>query len=126
MRILIFLLASVYFLTAWPVSIKTEYDPKVHIYPQIDLTASAYPNEGIMLNWNTKSEENLIGFEIQRKIETEHFQSVGFVPAFGDQNGHHYTFIDQVNGSTEVIYRMKIVLEQSEILSQEFKIHLPR
>ncbi|MDQ7054560.1 MAG: hypothetical protein Q9P14_17360 [candidate division KSB1 bacterium] len=123
MRILIFLLASVYFLTAWPVSIKTEYDSSMSVYPQIKMEARLFGEDGILLTWETKFEEDVLGFEIQRKTDGGMYETRAFVPAFADFEGHTYEYIDQLQAGELPIYRIKVVYQsqsEKELISPEF------
>ncbi len=123
MRIVIFLLASVYFLTAWPVSIKTEYDSSMSVYPQIKMEARLFGEDGILLTWETKFEADILGFEIQRKLDGGGFETRAFVPAFADLEGHTYEYIDQLQAGELPIYRIKVVYQsqsEKELISPEF------
>jgi hypothetical protein len=67
-------------------------------------------NNRIILQWNTSSEVNVAGFQIQRSTDGRTFFDIGFLHAQGQGSG--YTFIDdsiiaKVSGR-EYYYRLKI------------------
>jgi hypothetical protein len=92
----------------------------------VELTSfTATSNESsVSLNWETSTEKNNQGFEIQRKSEDE-FITVGFVPGYGTTTEtKQYSYIDKnlENGVYE--YRLKQIdfngtYEYSEILGVE-------
>ncbi len=123
MRVAIFLLASVYFLTAWPVSIKTEYDSAMSVYPQIQMEARRFGDDGILLTWRTEFEQNVLGFEIQRRAQNGVFETRAFVPAFADFEGHKYEYIDQLTEDAIPVYRIKVIYQsqnEKDLISPEF------
>ena len=62
----------------------------------------------VVLNWQTASETNNYGFEVQRKFESEKFEKIGFVKGAGTTNElHSYSFIDTDIGAGEYNYRLK-------------------
>jgi hypothetical protein len=66
----------------------------------------------VVLNWNTASEENNMGFEIQRSFDAANFESIGFV--YSKENGNSrselaYNYNDgQLTKSTQY-YRLRQV-----------------
>jgi len=123
MKKLIFLLASAYFLAAQPVSIKTEYDSSVSVYPQIEMQAQRYGEDAILLKWATKVEDQILGFDIQRKTRDGEYQSLGFVPAFADLQGHEYEYVDAVKASEQPVYRLRVIFQSpgaEALVSPEF------
>lgn len=62
----------------------------------------------IILNWDTATELNNQGFEVERSFDNENFETLGFVPGFGSiTEARHYTFeIDEVPSQTQ-FYRLK-------------------
>ncbi|GIV45869.1 MAG: hypothetical protein KatS3mg036_0687 [Ignavibacterium sp.] len=64
-------------------------------------------NENVELNWNTATETNNQGFEIQRSNGGA-FEVVGYVPGFGTTTEHKsYTFTDKNVKSGKYTYRLK-------------------
>jgi 3-phytase len=60
------------------------------------------------LHWQTSSETNNLGFEIQRSKEENNFVKIGFVPGYGTSSERHtYYFIDDSNLLGKVAYRLK-------------------
>ena len=61
------------------------------------------------LNWETATEVNNYGFEIQRKTEDGEWQKIGFVEGHGNSNSpKYYSFIDvSVTRSGKYYYRLK-------------------
>ncbi len=78
----------------------------------VELTSFSYDiNEnGINLNWNTATELNNNGFEIQRSFDGSDFSTIGFVKGHGTSSEeHNYTYIDNPgsNGAVTLYYRLK-------------------
>ena len=62
----------------------------------------------IMLNWQTLSENNNRGFEIERSADGYSFDSIAFVPTLSvDGKGANYTFTDMPSGAGKSYYRLK-------------------
>ncbi|MCH7965016.1 MAG: T9SS type A sorting domain-containing protein [Bacteroidetes bacterium] len=63
----------------------------------------------VILNWNTETEVNNYGFEIQRSIQTGKWDLLGFVEGHGNSNSlKEYSFTDaEVNSSGIYYYRLK-------------------
>lgn len=78
------------------------------------------------LKWQTSSETNNLGFEIQRSEMQNGFIKIGFVPGFGTSSEYHsYRFIDESNLFGTVYYRLKQIdldgsTEFSETVEVEF------
>lgn len=69
-------------------------------------------NEGVVLTWETESERNNFGFEIQRSRSDESWVKIGFVEGRGTTILHQeYRFIDQSlkgkNKNEDIRYRLK-------------------
>ncbi len=63
----------------------------------------------ILLSWQTATELNNYGFEIQRSINKNNFVKVGFVKGFGTKSETQvYSFVDK-NVSGKIYYRLKQV-----------------
>jgi len=63
----------------------------------------------ILLNWQTATEVNNYGFEIERKIfETVNWENIGFVEGHGNSNSpKDYSFVDANPQRSELSYRLK-------------------
>ncbi|MGB5850337.1 MAG: T9SS type A sorting domain-containing protein [Ignavibacteriaceae bacterium] len=63
----------------------------------------------IILNWLTATEVNNYGFEIQRSVQTDKWEVLGFVEGHGNSNSpKEYSFTDaEVNSSGIYYYRLK-------------------
>jgi hypothetical protein len=76
----------------------------------ISFTAVA-GNDKITLNWETATEVNNRGFEIERKINSG-WATVGFKEGYGTSTDKHsYSFVDNISGvsSQTIYYRLKQV-----------------
>ena len=70
-------------------------------------TANSSANK-ITLSWETATEINNLGFEIQRSNNNSGFVTVGFVKGFGTTTElHSYSYIDNISG--KFYYRLKQV-----------------
>ena len=73
-------------------------------------TASVNLNN-INLNWNTSTEVNNNGFEVERKADENNssWSKIGFVQGYGNSNSpKEYSFIDKnLTGGTKFTYRLK-------------------
>lgn len=65
-------------------------------------------NNQVILNWNTATELNNYGFEIERSLDNNNFEKIGFVPGFGTTTEQKsYTFrVTEVPAATQY-YRLK-------------------
>ncbi len=64
----------------------------------------------VVLNWETATEVNNQGFEIERKTETSEFRTVGFVEGYGTTSEpRSYSFIDKTADNGINYYRLKQV-----------------
>ncbi len=66
----------------------------------------------VLLDWETATENNNYGFDIERKIKdalnTERWINIGFVTGNGNSNSPvHYNFIDQDVQAGKYLYRLK-------------------
>ncbi|MCW9065893.1 MAG: T9SS type A sorting domain-containing protein, partial [Ignavibacteriaceae bacterium] len=81
-------------------------------YIPVELTSftASLNNNNVTLNWNTATELNNKGFEIERTVTslTQSWLSIGFVPGFGTTTEPHtYSFIDSDLESGKYLYRLK-------------------
>jgi len=72
-------------------------------------TFSANVNgNNVNLSWETATEVNNYGFNIERKTETRGWNKVDFVEGHGNSNSvKHYSFTDNVSLSGKYFYRLK-------------------
>jgi hypothetical protein len=81
----------------------------------------------IDLSWITATETNNSGFEIERKINNDNWESIGFVEGQGTTTeSQHYTFVDNDVNPGKYQYRLKQIdydgtFEYSDII--EVEIH---
>ena len=71
----------------------------------------ALDNNLVQLNWETSTEVNNYGFEIQKSVVKEDWSKIGFVEGHGNSNSpKYYTYTDKsVESSGEYSYRLKQV-----------------
>ena len=70
-------------------------------------SASIVKNK-VELNWETATEVNNYGFNIERKPETGSWNKIGFVEGSGNSNSpKHYTFTDNTITAGKFLYRLK-------------------
>lgn len=61
----------------------------------------------ILLNWATSAEQNNKGFAVERSIDGQHFERIGWVSAAGAQSASSYQFADNfVQPNTVYYYRL--------------------
>ena len=63
----------------------------------------------VILNWSTATEVSNYGFEVQRSVQTNNWEALGFVEGHGNSNSpKEYSFTDrEVNSSGVYYYRLK-------------------
>ena len=72
-----------------------------------NFTANLIDNN-VVLNWTTVTEKNNSGFEIQRRIESSDWETLGFVAGRGTTTEpSDYSYSDQVKSSGNYEYRLK-------------------
>ncbi len=94
----------------------------------VDLVAFTGKNEGSInhLFWTTASEENNVGFELQRSNNGRDFETIGFVEGIGTtENTNNYSFIDERPLTGDNYYRLKQIdydgqYELSNVIVLEF------
>jgi hypothetical protein len=65
-------------------------------------------NSSVKLNWETSSELNNTGFEIERKTANQYWTKIGFVQGNGTTNTQHtYFYNDRLNNTGTYSYRLK-------------------
>ncbi|MBV6510912.1 MAG: hypothetical protein FMNOHCHN_00390 [Ignavibacteriaceae bacterium] len=86
----------------------------------VELTSftGAYSGEAVVLKWNTATEVNNYGFEIERSnlVETMHasslqgqsWKNIGFIPGYGNSNSpKSYIYTDRAATGGDFLYRLK-------------------
>ena len=68
-------------------------------------------DDEVLLSWETLSESNNFGFEIERKTESSEFLPIGFIKGVGTTNtAQQYQFVDQdVQAGHTYYYRLKML-----------------
>ncbi|QQS38073.1 MAG: T9SS type A sorting domain-containing protein [Ignavibacteriales bacterium] len=93
----------------------------------VELTSFTASSNGsdVTLNWQTATETNNHGFEVQRKIG-ERFTTIGFVEGFGTTTEtKDYTFTDSKVASGTQVYRLKqIDFDGASEYSQEVEVEV--
>ena len=70
-------------------------------------TASVIDNS-VQLEWNTATEVNNYGFDVERKSEKSEWAKIGFVAGSGNSNSpKSYSYTDQPGGGISFSYRLK-------------------
>ncbi len=65
-------------------------------------------DQGVLLNWSTKTECNNHGFYVERKSEYSDFRQIGFVKGSGTvTTTRHYSFFDPISEPGVYFYRLK-------------------
>jgi hypothetical protein len=79
----------------------------------VELTSFTVKNigNGALLNWSTATEQNNLGFAIERSLDNNNYQQIGFVTGAGNSNSSmKYSFTDNNStGSVRYYYRLKQV-----------------
>ena len=71
---------------------------------------AAFINSSVLLKWMTETEVNNYGFNIERRINSDDWQSIAFVRGYGNSNSpkeYTYTDSDIFDGGTKFHYRLK-------------------
>jgi len=71
--------------------------------------AASVDNNNVVLNWQTATEKNNSGFEIQRSQQSENssWQQIGFVEGNGTTTqGHSYSFTDKTLAQGSYLYKL--------------------
>ena len=93
-----------------PNEFMTIIEPAVTPVELAAFTAAA-KEKRVILRWQTLSEENTYGFEIERRAGDHSWGKIGFVAAHGTTaNSHAYDFVDDtLEEAGQYAYRLKIV-----------------
>ena len=96
--------------TAWAVTSEGQIAKGISIGLPVELTSftAAANKDNVVLNWNTKTEVNNRGFEVERKSADGHFTTIGFVNGNGTSTEqHNYSFTDSKLAQGNYSYRLK-------------------
>lgn len=95
----------------------------------VELTSftSKYLNDKLQLNWVTKTEVNNYGFNVERKINEDEWNNIGFVEGHGTStspNEYSFTDKDVYTGGNKFQYRLKQIdndgsFEYSDVVEVE-------
>jgi hypothetical protein len=109
----------------YPTSYKIDYDTVGHVFnfeitdfvlrqaaPVVPVELTSFSaqaqDQSVILNWNTATEVNNLGFEIQRKIVEGDFATVGFIKGEGTTtNRREYSYVDKSLAEGKYLYRLK-------------------
>ncbi|MDR3609329.1 MAG: T9SS type A sorting domain-containing protein [Ignavibacteriaceae bacterium] len=88
------------------------YEAYIDAVTPVELSsfAATTSSNKVILNWNTATETNNKGFEVQRKLKNMDWAPVGFVNGNGTSSDiHSYSFIDKFDNDYEgrILYRLK-------------------
>jgi len=69
----------------------------------------AYQSNGsVELLWETSTELNNSGFEVERNFNKSNFEKIAFLPGFGTSSEKHfYSFTDKPDSNGKISYRLK-------------------
>jgi PKD repeat protein len=76
----------------------------------VELTSftASLTNDKVELKWETASEINNSGFEVERKINNNNFEKTSFISGFGTSTEKHsYTYADKPGTEGKISYRLK-------------------
>lgn len=103
-------------------------DENIHHVLPVDLISfkAEIIENSVILSWSTSSELNNRGFEIQRKVDSEDWEIIGFVPGFGSTNEFKsYNYKDGNLKGKVLIYRLKQIDYSGQFkFSDEVKIQV--
>ncbi len=75
---------------------------------ELTLFSGSYVNGSVQLEWQTATETNNFGFEIQKRYDNTSYEKIGFVPGNGTTtNGMQYSFEDNDLLAGRIFYRLK-------------------
>jgi hypothetical protein len=82
-------------------------------------------NNKINLNWQTASEVNNYGFEIEKSANSDTWQNIGFIEGHGNSNSpKEYSFVDSKVSSGNYLYRLKQIDNDGTFeYSQEIEVN---
>ena len=85
-----------------------EYFDATYIPVELISFSGFYANEKVTLDWETATEINNSGFELQKSKDKENWQSIGFVRGSGSSTEYNkYRFIDNASLNEKNYYCLK-------------------
>ncbi len=113
-----------------PIGISTDW--AVQLPVELTTFSASILNNTVALNWETATETNNYGFEIERihgsKLGNENWEKIGFVVGYGNSNSpRKYSFNDKLKIQGLYTYRLKQIdtygsYEYSEKIEVQFEI----
>jgi photosystem II stability/assembly factor-like uncharacterized protein len=91
------------------------YEAYIDFYVPVELASfsASVTNNSVLLDWETATETNNRGFEIERKLKNQDWQTIGFVQGNGTSTERHaYKYNDETlseNYNGRALYRLKQV-----------------
>jgi len=80
----------------------------IPVLVELTLFSGSYVNGSVQLEWQTASETNNFGFEVQKRYDNTSYEKIGFIPGNGTTtNGMHYSFNDNDLFAGRIFYRLK-------------------
>jgi len=94
---------------------------------ELTLFSGSYYDGVVRLQWQTATETNNYGFEIQKRYQNTAFEKIGFVSGNGTTtDGIHYSFTDNDIQSGTIYYRLKQVDFNGKFeYSDEIMVEIP-
>jgi photosystem II stability/assembly factor-like uncharacterized protein len=89
------------------------YEAYIDFYLPVELASfsASISNNDVNLSWETASETNNRGFEVERKFKNQDWQTIGYIAGNGTTSEiHSYQFKDETvtaNYSGRILYRLK-------------------
>lgn len=83
-------------------------------------------DSNVILNWQTATEVNNYGFDVERRSDNEVWKKIGFVQGSGNSNSpKKYSYIDKPNAGSSFNYRLKqIDTDGKYVYSPEVEVKL--
>jgi len=87
-----------------------------------------YLDEKVLLNWQTETEVNNYGFNLERKSGNENWSKIKFIAGAGNSNTkNEYSFVDTISVSGKYLYRLKqLDFEGQYEYSDVIEINIPK
>lgn len=101
-------------------TIATSYVSMVPLPIKLNSFNGSLVNSKVNLNWQTGSESNLDGFEIEKQ-QGNAWNKIGFVAALNNANGSNYSFSDASLAATN-IYRIKSISLSGNIVYSQIVV----
>jgi hypothetical protein len=106
----------------------SEYENSSPVPVELFTFYSSTTESNVLLNWETKTEVNIFGFEIERTsvLSELKWEKIGFVQGFGNSNSpNKYSFTDKNLFPGNYLYRLKMIDNNgSSIFSKEISVEI--